>query len=241
MLCLVTMMMCWWAKWILASHPSLKRSAPAMLCLVMMMMWQWVLQFTFPLSPLGPTLSSYYLTIVITWHHHTSSVTLSPYHPVTLSSHHIATLSPCHLTTSPHCHLVTSLHHHLITSSTISLPCPFHLVLALSLSLPCPCPLFFLVSVFSLGFPFLDTVFVLLWLPDFYLDPHVSPVFFFSSPFLFLNSYPLASFWAFISTCSFVLNHVFSDIPLSSFPFLYLHHLVCTHLLSSTYILAPVK
>ena len=101
-----------------------------------------VLQFTFPLSPLVPTLSLSHLAIFSppSWHldtlpplHSYLCITTTPYHLIALSP-----LSPHHLIpvfTSPHPHLV------LVSSSSLSCPC-LHLVLSLVLSLSssCPCP-----------------------------------------------------------------------------------------------------
>ena len=167
---------------------------------------------------------------------HVTSPPSSPWHPITLPLYH----SYHHITTSP-CHLIT-LHHpdtlspyHFITSSPsssrphIPLSIPFlgycihpSLVLVLSWLLswsPCITSILLFISVHTsecvhLSFLFGTYLHVLLYLGPSALCLLLSP-------------------WTPISG--------FSDIPLSLFPFLYLHCLVHACLPSSTYILAPVK
>ena len=107
---------------------------------------------------------------------------------------------------TPQLHLVSSHFRQyllLVLTSTLtsSRPC---LVLVLTLSSSLYLPKYSLSWTLYLslsGCPFF---------PDFYLDPCVSPVSFFSSPSSFLNLYPLVSYLALISTCSLTLDHVFS-------------------------------
>ena len=123
---------------------------------------------------------------------------LSPLTPTWSSPCHLVTLSPCHLATLSLLHPVTSS-----SSSSSSAPCPhlcLHLVLVLVLSSSS--------SPYSPKYPLSWTLYLSFsdssLFPDFHLDPHVSPVSFFSSPSSFLNSHPLVSSLALISTCSFI-------------------------------------
>ena len=134
-------------------------------------------------------------------------------------------------------------------SLSLSCPCP-HLILTSSLPRPRPLP-----SPYTPEYSLSWTLYSYLSGPrslDFYLDPHVPSVSFSSSPSSFLTlSFPFHTYLHMLpclgpcAPCLLLSPRTpisgFSDIPLSLFPLLYLHHLVHARSPLSTYILAPVK
>ena len=186
----------------------------------------WVRVSNMPVGICAPALAlsvTIYFSLFLSYSHPASFdliTTLSPRHLVTLSPHYLATSSPYLLITLSPSHPVFSSSSSSLSSSKSS----SHLLSSYT-------------PVHSLSWTLYDSLSLVPDSLDLYLDPRVSPVLFLSSPSsLQTPSFPFRTYLHMLPhlrpcvLCLLISPRTpisgFSNIPLSLFPFLYLHCLV---------------